>query len=202
MKFKTIVIIAGAVFAIMGGLKLMAKTPEQPYEEITQVGKLEIRFYPKAVMATVEVKSNSYMGQSNQLFGKLAGYIFGGNQNKTKIAMTAPVYMDVADGKSQMSFVMPEGYHLGNLPRPDNSDVKLHESDEVYVAAIRFSGYASERNIEEKKEELARLLKEQGISHNGQFRYLGYNSPWDFVNRRNEVMVAISKADAMKMKAS
>jgi hypothetical protein len=29
---------------------------------------------------------------------------------------------------------------------------------------------------------------------------LGYNSPWDFINRRNEVMFRIKKEDALKGK--
>jgi SOUL heme-binding protein len=179
---------------------LLAKTPEQPYSEIRTIGSVEVRFYPKAIMATVSGDGTSYTGSSNQLFGKLAGYIFGSNDKKEKIAMTAPVYMEAGQGKSSMTFVMPENYQLGTLPKPNSGDVKIHESEDEYVAVLRFSGYASEKEILQKKAELETALKAAGIKHLGYFRYLGYNAPWDFINRRNEVMFRIKKEDALKGK--
>lgn len=164
------------------------------------MGNVEIRFYPKAVMATVTGEGNSYTGSGNQLFGQLAGYIFGSNDKKEKIAMTAPVYMEAAQGKSSMTFVMPEEYQLSTLPKPNNREVKIHESEDEYVAVLRFSGYASEKEILQKKAELEASLKAAGIQHQGHFRYLGYNAPWDFINRRNEVMLRIKKEDALKGK--
>ncbi len=173
--------------------KLMAQIPQQPYKEIRKSGKLEFRYYPQAVMATVSDNETSYKKSSGNNFRKLANYIFGGNTNNTKIAMTAPVHMDFNGASSSMSFVMPEGYTLSNLPLPESKEIDLHETPEEYTVALRFGGYASDEKIEEAKNELQNLLKQAGITDNGNFRYLGYNAPWDFLFRRNEIVVSISK---------
>lgn len=200
MKKGTLLIItiaAGIIFIIAIG-SIMAKTPQQPYKEIKTIGQLEIRYYPSAVMASVQSPRSGYSASSNNNFRKLAGYIFGDNQQQAKIAMTAPVHMEWDNQGSSMSFVMPEGYTLQNLPKPSASDIRLHASEEEYVAVLRFGGYASDKAIAEKQEELQRLLKQAGIQHNSHFRFLGYNAPWDFINRRNEVIVRISKEDALR----
>jgi hypothetical protein len=199
MKKRKVIVIAvtlSLAFIIAVG-SIMAKTPQQPYKEIRSIGAVEIRFYPEAVMASVKSDQSGYGAGSNKNFRKLAAYIFGDNQQQSKIAMTAPVHMDWNDKGSSMSFVMPEGYNLQNLPRPKASDIQLHTSEEEYVAVLQFGGYASDKAIEEKKAELENLLKKAGIHHDGNFRYLGYNAPWDFMNRRNEVIVRISKEDAL-----
>ena len=180
--------------------KIMAKTPQQPYKELGKKGELEFRFYPESVMASVTSSKNTYKESSNQNFRVLAGYIFGGNQSSNKIAMTAPVHMEMTKEKSTMSFVMPEGYNLNNLPKPSSGAVALHKSPEEYVVAIRFGGWASDEKIEEMKKELAELLKREGIKHQNNFRDLGYNAPWDLLFRRNEIIVSIDKDTALKLK--
>ncbi len=177
----------------------MAKTPQQPYKEIATLGDLEFRYYPEAIMATVKNNDTTLQGSSGKNFRVLAGYIFGGNASNEKIEMTAPVHMAFEKGTSSMSFVMPQGYSLNSLPIPSGSNIELHKSDEEYVAVIRFGGYASDDKIKTKQDELNDLLKKQGIEHNNNFRYLGYNAPWDFLFRRNEIVVGISKDAAMKL---
>jgi hypothetical protein len=34
-------------------------------------------------------------------------------------------------------------------------------------------------------------LQQQGIRHYGNFRYLGYDAPFRFIGRRNEVIVTV-----------
>ncbi len=171
----------------------MAKTLQQPYKELITKGDLEFRYYPEAVLASVTNNDGTYKGSANKNFRVLAGYIFGGNQSNNKIAMTAPVHMEMNNGKSTMSFVMPEGYNLENLPKPSSGAIQLHKSAEEYVAAIRFGGWASDEKIEIKKKELHEQLLKLGIQHQNNFRFLGYNAPWDILFRRNEIIVSISK---------
>jgi len=178
----------------------MAKTPLQPYQKIGSKGDLEFRYYPASVMATVYNPDTTYRGSSSQNFRVLARYIFGGNEKSQKIAMTAPVHMNAGKDGTSMSFVMPDGYDLNNLPAPSTSSIKIHKSEEEYVAVIRFGGYASDKKIAEKQKELYDLLSREGIETLNNFRFLGYNAPWDFLFRRNEVIVGISKSDAMKYK--
>ena len=167
------------------------KTEEQKYTVISSNKEYEIRFYPSATLATVYSTANSYREISRPGFRTLAGYIFGGNESETKISMTAPVHMNISGDHSSMSFVMPSSYNPENLPKPDNSRVIIEKSEDEYVAVIRFSGYASDRKIKKQSEKLQKLLIENGIEFYGNFRYLGYNPPYQFINRRNEIIVSV-----------
>lgn len=76
--------------------------------------------------------------------------------------------------------------------------VQLHKSAEEYVAVIRFGGWASDEKIENMKNELYKQLSKLGIPHQNNFRFLGYNAPWDIFFRRNEIIVSINKDDVPK----
>lgn len=168
-------------------------TQTQPYKVIRVEKDFEIRFYPAATMATITSSAKSYKELGSSGFSKLAGYIFGGNSTQQKIAMTAPVYMDVNDTVSSMSFVMPSEYNKGNLPKPNNSEVKIVTSADEYVAAITFGGFASTQDINENIEKLENALKANSISYYGNFRYLGYNPPYQLFGRKNEIIVSVNK---------
>ena len=168
-----------------------SKTKEQPYTVLEKDGAIEIRLYPPAMLATVQSSAKSYGEMANPGFRALAGYIFGGNESETQIAMTAPVHLDINDSLSSMSFVMPEGYDMSNLPKPNNSQVILSQTEEQTVAAIRFRGFANDADREKHKEELAAYLKSKGIQTKGNYKFLGYNPPYQLFGRRNEVVVEI-----------
>jgi hypothetical protein len=142
-------------------------------------------------MATINSTAKSYKELSSPGFRQLAGYIFGGNRTKQKIAMTSPVHMDINDSVSSMSFVMPEGNTKDNLPEPNDTKIKISASTAEYVAAIRFGGFASDKKIEEYTEKLKSALIAQSYSFYGSFRFLGYNPPFQLWGRRNEIIVSI-----------
>lgn len=169
----------------------MAKTEQQKYKVVYSEKEFEIRYYPSATLATVYSDAKSSGELSGNGFRILAGYIFGGNESDTKISMTSPVHMDINNSKSSMSFVMPSAYNKENLPKPDNSNVKIEKTEDEYVAAIRFGGYASNEDIKKYSEKLGKLLREKGITYYGNFRFLGYNPPYEFIGRRNEVIVSV-----------
>lgn len=168
------------------------KVERQNYRLVKSVNDIDIRFYPKAIMATVTSIGYSYMGNSNSHFRTLAGYIFGGNKSSQKIAMTAPVYMERDSTKNRMSFVMPSQYDLNKLPRPNDSLVNLHYSQEGYFAVLEFGGFANENKIDNKINELKDALATLGYKTIGDNIYLGYNAPWDVIDRENEIIVQIS----------
>jgi len=167
------------------------KTEQQKYKVVRQEAEFEIRHYPSAVMATVRMNETSYGEMSGKGFRKLAGYIFGGNESETSIAMTAPVHMDISGKGSSMSFVMPSEWEYEKLPKPKDSSVILENSGEEYVAAIRFGGYASDASIRKYSDKLKQLLEQHGIGWYGNFRFLGYNSPFQPLFRRNEIIVSV-----------
>ena len=167
------------------------KIEKQKYRVIKNEKEFEIRFYPPAIFATTRLSAKSYQELGSSGFRKIAGYIFGNNESSTKIAMTAPVHMDISEKGSSMSFVMPSEYTLDKLPRPVDARVELHESPAVYMAAIEFGGYASEQKIKLYTTQLLQALTSKGIKTTGNPTYLGYNAPYDFIGRKNEIVVAI-----------
>lgn len=191
LKTIGVILIIIPILTVIMSYTLKQKTERQNYRLVKTMQEIEIRFYPKAIMATVKSPSGSYTGNSNNNFRKLADYIFGSNQRSDKISMTSPVHMKKNSDGSSMSFVMPSKYSMEELPKPNDKNIELHYSDEGYYAAVKFGGYASEKIILNKEDELKQKLSENGISHNNKFVYLGYNAPWDIINRENEVLVKI-----------
>ena len=151
----------------------------------------EIRFYPSAVIATITSDAKTYNELSGPGFQKLAGYIFGGNEENMNIAMTSPVHMDVNDSVSTMSFVMPSEYTEKTLPKPNDPGVNIINTEDEYVAAIRFGGFASDQDRKFYRDKLQSLLKENSITTVGHYRFLGYDPPYQMTDRRNEIVVAV-----------
>jgi hypothetical protein len=144
----------------------------------------------------------------NSGFRILAGYIFGDNKSKTAIPMTAPV---IEQAKGQIiamtapvmeteidlnarwvSFVMPANYTLENLPIPNDKRILFEEIKTHKVAVLRFSWWATEKRIKEKKETLLKLLLNDGIEPKSTPACARFNPPWNipFLNR-NEIWVDI-----------
>ena len=169
------------------------RTEQQPYEVLWKNSILEVRYYPEAVLVSVESKNTAYKSSSNNHFRALAGYIFGGNEREQSIAMTAPVHMKFDEEGSTMSFVMPSNMSLEDLPEANNKDLVFSESRAMYVVAIEFGGWANDDNIAKHATKLTSTLSELGVQIENEPWYMGYNPPYQMVNRRNEVAVEITE---------
>ena len=172
-------------------LRLTKKTEGQKYTVVQKENGFEIRFYPATTLATIDSDAKTYKDLSGPGFRKLAGYIFGGNDSETKISMTSPVHMDINDTVSTMSFVMPSAYHTENLPKPGDPTIRIKKTADEYVAAIRFGGFASDNDLKKYSERLQNLLNRKRITSYGHYRYLGYNPPFQFIGRRNEIIITV-----------
>jgi hypothetical protein len=179
------------LLALLSTTIMAASIEKQKYRLVRSEKEYEIRYYPSAMMATIYSSAKSYRQISTPGFRTLAGFIFGGNESNTKIAMTSPVHMDVNDSVSTMSFVMPSKYDEQSLPRPNDSKVKLEKSQVEYVAVLKFGGYANDKKIALYSEKLRKALEKDGISYSGNFRFLGYNPPYQFIGRKNEIIVSV-----------
>ena len=168
------------------------KSAIQAYKVIRTEKEFEIRFYPAITMASITSSAKTYKDLGSPGFRKLAGYIYGGNSSNLKIAMTAPVHMDINDSASTMSFVMPAEYHKDNLPQPNDPGVKIETTKDEYVAAIQFGGFASSEKIKVHTELLENWLRKNNIFYYGHFRFLGYNPPYQLFGRRNEIIISIN----------
>jgi hypothetical protein len=168
----------------------MAQTEIQNYSVLHQDGGFEIRRYEPAIMASVELPV-TFNNISSTGFRELAGYISGQNGERMKMAMTAPVYISTRNDTSTMSFIIPSQYKMEELPEPLSEKIRLHKTGTSITASIRFGGYANDRIIQKKTNELKSILRSRGIKSMNDFRFLGYNSPYRPIRRRNEILVTL-----------
>jgi len=168
------------------------KIEEYPYVVVEKRDGYEIRRYESRNFTYVSMPKSDYKTNSSRGFRVLAGYIFGDNEANQKIAMTSPVTMDVSESDSmEMMFLIPAEYQIDELPNPSNRNVKFKTVPAKLVAALQFGGWSNDDKIAKHKAELETLLKRDGIQHNGNFSYFGYNPPYEVVNRRNEIIVEL-----------
>jgi len=76
----------------------------------------------------------------------LAGYIFGKNKSERKLAMTAPVTLQVTPVAFMVQFVLPKGVTAASAPEPLDARVQLRDVAPAEVAVVRYSGLSSESN--------------------------------------------------------
>ena len=193
MKMIYLFIGLGVVFIVFQSFRAISASgiETQKYRVVKVEEGFEIRFYPVATFATVQSSGSNYKQVANSSFRKLAGYIFGGNDQNKSITMTAPVRMEMSDNGSAMSFVMPQKYDASNLPKPKDGTVQIKQSKESYEAVISFGGYANDEKIKEYTDKLVTLLNQKGIKIIGGYNFLGYNAPFQFFARKNEITIPI-----------
>ena len=86
---------------------------------------------------------------------------------------------------------MPSKYCIKDLPTPTNREVKLIQEDAKILAVIRFGGYSNTEKIKQFADKLFVELKQNNLATRGDVLYMGYNAPWDVINRRNEVAIEL-----------
>jgi hypothetical protein len=142
------------------------------------------------IVAKTRLKDNSFDHSGSDGFRSIAGYIFGGNDKEQKIAMTSPVVMELNDSAT-MYFVMPSQYKKDELPNPSNKNVEIQEEASKVLLVVRYGGYSNDERITSHTEVLRQIIQKHQLKATGPFMYMGYNAPWDIINRRNEVAVEI-----------
>ena len=163
-------------------------TERQKYEVIQISDGIEIRRYLPYVAADVVINED-YDKAASMGFRPLANYIFSNN-----ISMTAPVIVEEKSPESwQVSFVMPHGSKITEMPTPANN-VKLREEKEEICAVIRFSGYTGEKRIKKFEEKLLHTIHKHKMSATGKVRIARFDPPWKpgFI-RHNELIVPVQE---------
>lgn len=194
IAMKMFFLITSSILLLLGFFQVKTarssgRTEQHQYTVLQAFGDFEVRQYSPGVFARTRVNSSK---GSSAAFRVLASYIFGGNQGQQQIAMTAPVAMHVDQGLV-MEFMMPSAYTLEELPSPKGQAIELYRKPSLKMAAIHFGGRATDSKIREKSRQLEAFLRRENISHSGKFIYLGYNPPWQLLNRRNEIVVEITE---------
>jgi hypothetical protein len=80
---------------------------------------------------------------------------------------------------------------MEDLPKPLDASITFSMSDSGQYAALIFGGFISDSRIREKEHELMEWLKMRNLVVNGPFEVLGYNPPYELVDRRNEILVKV-----------
>lgn len=168
-----------------------SRVSEPNYERIAIKKGYEIRKYDTFLEA-ITVVDGSYKSGISEGFRRVGGYIFGNNTKKESITMTAPVLSTaISATKTRISFVMPEGSKLSDMPSPVDERVKLISTPAHTVAVLRFRGPINSQRIEMQEDKLLELLKKDGIKVIGKPRSARYNPPWTFpLVARNEIHVS------------
>lgn len=176
------------------------------YAVVEKADAYEIRKYESYIIAEVTVPGN-ISNATGRAFGELGGYIFGGNEGQTSIAMTAPVAttqtgQSIAmtspvatrqnDEELTMSFSMPSGFTLENLPKPNSDNIVFKEVPAGTYAVSSFSGLVNESRRIRETEKLLTLLNTEGITTTGTSELLQYDRPTKFpLLRTNEIRIQI-----------
>lgn len=183
-----IILVAGIGLLVLSFTTKNIETPN--YKVIKTYDEVEVRLYPKMVVAKTNLADKSFENQGSNGFRTIASYIFGGNEKNEKIAMTAPVIMDMGDSAS-MYFVMPKTYEKAELPTPNSKEVHIEEIAEKTLAVVTYGGFSSDEKIGRYTKLLEKILRKNKIQTKGAFLYMGYNAPWDIINRKNEVAIEV-----------
>jgi hypothetical protein len=182
------------------------RSEETPsYQVIVKENNNEIRSYSPYIVAKTEVQGD-YRKAQREGFRILASYIFGENDKKINISMTAPVVQELgpqgekismtapvsqeAQGDGwMMSFMMPSQYSLESLPKPRDSRISLEQVPSKWVASTRFSGGRGAQINAKKAGELRNWVEQKNS-----YKIIkgpssaGYDPPWTIPwFRRNEV---------------
>lgn len=194
LAFGTGAALAG-VLAWAGKRMLSERAAEQPaYESLGERDGVELRQYASMAVAATHVEG-AFSTSLQEGFHRLAGYLFGGNLGEHSLAMTAPVSMQRRGAAWRMTFVMPSEFTLESLPVPLDARIRLEAVAAKRMAALRFSGRASEEAVKAWTAELMDRLHRQRLHAVGEPILAQYHSPFmpPFL-RRNEILVEVRLA--------
>jgi len=211
MKTPLIALATAVMVSACSTVGVRSGTEEPAFTEVGRVGAVEIRTYGERIAAETVVSGSSEAAR-NRGFQRLAGYIFGGNTDRSSIAMTAPVAQAESGGSRSIAmtapvaqapadgnrwtiqFFMPSEYTLATLPVPRDPSVVLTVVPAETYAVLRFSGLGSARSVAEKQAELEAALTGSPWASAGEPVVWFYDPPWTVPPlRRNEVAVRVSR---------
>ncbi|XP_039060696.1 heme-binding protein 2-like [Hibiscus syriacus] len=173
-----------------------------PYRVIQSRPEFEIRSYSKAIwVATSPITSSSYKDAVSKGFKILLAYIRGNNEEAVKMNMTAPVLVNIhptTGGLHNLTYVvhfyMPQIFQRNPPRSAEAQPVELPPNK--FAAVRRFGGFMDDSNISAQISALKKSIKgtswesnKRSGSRSMQYSAAGYNSPFEYENRVNEVML-------------
>ena len=201
---------------------------------------VELRRYSRYLVAETRVKAGATEGSTRSGgmnagtgvgFRRVAGYIFGKNKPKArlavsqpegqasegqaskgprgeKMAMTAPVRTATpGDGSARVSFVMEKAYNRRTAPAPLDSSVRLKDIAPHILAARRFSGPPpSDKRIAKEKSRILQALDAAGLKAQtsgaeSDTLIYGYHDPFITPNFLRRNEVCVRVAETAELRA-
>ena len=88
---------------------------------------------------------------------------------------------------------MPSQYSLSDLPKPNDSRVKISLNEETEVAVWKFSGLAGNTKTLRMISKFETILREEGIEITGDPKLAIYDNSWSTLPfaRRNENQIPV-----------
>ena len=179
---------------------------EAEYTVLRNVDPFELRMYEAHIVAETTV-DDEFEKAGNEAFRPLFSYISGNNRQQQKVAMTSPVSQEPAsrkiamtspvgqqekDGKWVVSFSMPASFSLETTPEPMDSNVVIRQVAPRYVAAVRYSGFWSEKNYRRNLLKLQDWIAESDLRAAGEPLWARYDPPFmPWFLRRNEILIPV-----------
>ncbi|KAF0209534.1 MAG: heme-binding protein [Actinomycetota bacterium] len=187
---------------------MAVETPK--YEVLKHEGSYELRRYAGYLTANVLVTAGDYGGAMSAGFNPLADYTFGNNRVADRISMTAPVTagraccqkipmtVPVTAQQSEeqyvVSFTMPGGYSMDDLPQPNNAAVSIEPVAAHLAAVARFGGGFTASKVAQAQTQLESWIVEQGLTAVGEPIVAQYDPPWKpGFARRSEIMIVVEQ---------
>ncbi|MBL8201101.1 MAG: heme-binding protein [Chromatiales bacterium] len=192
-----------------------AATEEPAFQLLEKDGAFELRLYPAMLAAETLVTGADFEDAGNIAFGRLFRYITGNNRARAEIAMTAPVVQTAnppaqrgqkiamtapviqqpgASGGYRVAFIVPANYTLDTVPEPLDPAVRIVGTPARLVAAITYSGRATEVMHGKKEQALRAELAKRQLAVAGETITAQYDAP--FIPgpfRRNEVLIPVAR---------
>ena len=180
---------------------------EAKYKVLRVEDGFELREYEPHILAVTTV-DGAFEDAGSKAFGRLFKYISGNNKNQREVAMTSPVGQTSAsqkiemtspvgqqkqDGKWVVSFMMPASFTLETTPEPNDPNVSIREVPTRLMAAVRYSGFWSEKSYRLYLATLQDWIASNRLTPLGEPTWARYNpplTPWFL--RRNEILLPVS----------
>ena len=203
ISFVTIIslLLAGNVMAV----------EEAKYNVLREEGGFELRKYEPHILAETKV-DGEFEDAGSKAFGRLFKYISGNNKQQQKVAMTSPVGQEPSsqkiemtspvgqqkqDGKWVVSFMMPASFTLETTPEPKDTSVSIREVPVRFIAAVRYSGFWSEKSYRRNLAKLQDWIANSRLTPVGEPIWARYNPPFmPWFLRRNEILVPVASSES------
>lgn len=194
MRINAKMVGAGVAAAVAGGIGylLLSHEKEPQFDTVERDGAFSVRDYPRLLVAETVAEGLRESALSRG-FLALADYISSAHGGR-RIPMRVPVLADGdEDGRGwRTRVVMPARVSAEALPVPEQG-VTIRSLAARRIAAVRFTGEASDDALAAHEDELRGWIEEHGHSAAGPAEHAFYNSPLTpGPLRRNEVLIPLA----------